>query len=73
MEVLQLPEGWRDKGAIGIWAETLLQLADDQKQQLGDRVTFGNYIYQVRFRADWERPVFLNNLEYYAFKVERGQ
>lgn len=73
METLNLPEGWRDKGAITIWSEILLQIADDQKGQLGDRVSWNGYIYEVRLRADWERPVFLNNLEYIAFKQDRAQ
>ena len=73
MQVLMLPEGFRDRQGVSVYCDTLLQVADDAKQLFGDRFTWNGYLYETTFRQDWiTAPLPNAHFKFQAFRPKTG-
>lgn len=70
-EAMTLPEGFRNQAAIRIYTETVLQVADERLQLLGDRFQYRGEMWEVKLRSDWT-DYSLTHLKFLAFKVQRA-
>lgn len=62
-EALNLPEGMRNRDAQKVFTDTLLQVADEDTGQIGDRFVYRGKMYEVWQSADW----LDTDLPYYKF------
>ena len=73
MQVLMLPEGFRDRQGVSVYCDTLLQVADEAKQLFGDRFTWNGYLYECTFRQDWiTAPLTNAHFKFLAFRPKPG-
>lgn len=73
MQVLMLPEGFRNRSGVTVYCDTELQVTDEDYNLFGDRFTWNGYLYQVTFRQDWSSAELPNlHYKFVAFKIKPG-
>ena len=73
MQVLILPEGFRDRMGVTVYCDTLLQVSDVAKRLFGDRFTWNGYLYETTFRQDWiTAPLPNAHFKFLAFRPKPG-
>ena len=70
-QVMNLPEGWRNKEPVTVFSASYLQVADETLGTLGDRFNWNGYLYEFMKRSNWG-GTDLPHYKYTAVKVEHA-
>jgi hypothetical protein len=70
-EMMMLPEGLRNSEVKKVYTQTVLQVASEDTQLLGDRLTIDGKTYEIKYREDWSGKA-LPYQKYFAAKVPKA-